>query len=391
MEYFKVMAHSLRVAGLDPAIVDSVSENNLRRVKYASFIALPLHLIFIVSLLTRLDLMSGNEYRWALGVIYSHSVMFVTMLVCGIVAILAHMEIVKKNRLVKNLYVFLFLAYLLFGVVVTMFSNLAAPNISVFTIVCVGVSAVFLINPVLSLACYTIASILFFSLLPLVLNNEVLFITFLGNGFSVAAIGFFISVVLWRFYVMNLEQKRLIELQNEELNEKIRINEYLASHDPLTGLLNRTHFMHLTDRELDRMKRTNNSPCLIVIDIDNFKYINDTHGHPTGDMILKDIADLITSNIRKTDIIARFGGEEFAILLPETSLMDGRRKAEKLRIIVEKYTCSEVGDLAKVTASFGVALLDTSDDNPFDSGYRKADSALYLAKSNGRNRVEIAS
>jgi diguanylate cyclase (GGDEF)-like protein len=201
------------------------------------------------------------------------------------------------------------------------------------------------------------------------------------NGLFAAVIGLLVSVVLWRNTVNNIELRRYIEKQKEE-------NEYLATHDSLTGLLNRNQFINFAEKEIARMKRTKKAACLIILDIDHFKKINDSHGHPIGDYVLKETSKLILGKVRQLDIVARFGGDEIFIFMPETDLHDGKIKAETLRTAVESHNFSLIDGIESVTISMGIVAIDPNNEDSLNLGYIKADSLLYKAKANGRNRVE---
>jgi len=127
-----------------------------------------------------------------------------------------------------------------------------------------------------------------------------------------------------------------------------------------------------------------------MLDIDDFKSINDTYGHPVGDEILRQLAGLLNSNIRKSDTVSRFGGEEFIILMPKTSLEGGAVFAERLRklIMEEKFIVGSI--TLQITCSFGVSLLSVNDGQDSENYYFLADKSLYMAKQSGKNRVEIA-
>ncbi|KWT82511.1 GGDEF domain-containing response regulator [Candidatus Magnetominusculus xianensis] len=157
----------------------------------------------------------------------------------------------------------------------------------------------------------------------------------------------------------------------------------LATKDALTNIFNRKKFEDELKKEIERSLRYNNYLSLIIFDIDHFKSVNDTYGHPTGDYVLKEITKLVTENIRKYDIFARYGGEEFVILTPETNLAGAKDLAEKIREIIQDSVFKEVG---KVTCSFGVSEYVKQED---PAGFiKKADYALYIAKNKGRNRVK---
>jgi len=165
-------------------------------------------------------------------------------------------------------------------------------------------------------------------------------------------------------------------ITNEKLYEK------LAHTDPLTGLYNRTYMESFANLLIDESKRYDFLFSLIIFDLDDFKNVNDTFGHQAGDYVLKKVAEIATVLIRTSDRVGRWGGEEFLILLPQTSYTQAKELAEQLRIGFSIFHFDGVGSK---TASFGVASLE-ADDTLF-SLIAKADRALYKAKGSGKNRV----
>ena len=161
----------------------------------------------------------------------------------------------------------------------------------------------------------------------------------------------------------------------------------LASTDPLTGASNRRHFMERLNDELERCRRYNTPLVLLSLDIDHFKNINDTYGHPAGDDVLKDLVKLCTTTLRTTDVFGRVGGEEFLAALTLTGITAGQRTAERLRRIIEKHAVNTHGQSISFTISIGMTELKKT-DNGIDPLLRRTDEALYKAKNNGRNRVE---
>ena len=174
------------------------------------------------------------------------------------------------------------------------------------------------------------------------------------------------------------ELKHIINRSKEKLSR-------LALVDRLTLLYNRRYFDDVLPREVERARRYKQDLCLVMIDIDNFKDFNDTHGHQKGDEVLKETARIISDNIRLNDIAARYGGEEIAVILPESSLSSAFFAAEKLRAAIETESRLRTG--LQVTASLGVAAFTDSENAASDLIYR-ADSALYKAKDAGRNCVK---
>jgi len=166
--------------------------------------------------------------------------------------------------------------------------------------------------------------------------------------------------------------------------EKKQQYEHNAYTDVLTQIDNRARFNILFEEAIDISKKAKRSLSIILLDIDNFKKVNDNHGHVVGDNILKKLTTLILSNIRATDYFSRWGGEEFVLLLSDTSLEKSKEIAENLRVLIENY---DFGINQKLTCSFGVTISKKNDTS--ESIFIRVDKALYKAKDNGRNRVEI--
>ncbi|MFO7990204.1 MAG: diguanylate cyclase [Thermodesulfobacteriota bacterium] len=178
---------------------------------------------------------------------------------------------------------------------------------------------------------------------------------------------------------------RDITVQKKHLQTLEAINELLekqATTDALTGIFNRMKFNNSFTNEIQRAQRYNTPLSLIIFDIDHFKQVNDTYGHLAGDSVLKKLVRLVASNLREIDIFARWGGEEFVIQTPETSLDGAIKLAEKLRSKIENHDFAEP---EKITTSFGVTSLKKGDNTI--SFINRADEALYRAKKGGRNQV----
>lgn len=160
--------------------------------------------------------------------------------------------------------------------------------------------------------------------------------------------------------------------------------ETLSTTDQLTGISNRRNLDELLIRTVEQSKRYSRPVSLLMIDIDHFKNVNDTYGHQIGDLTLQCVATILRENIRDSDNIGRFGGEEFMIICPETTQEAAVRLAEKLRSVIDGFSFATLG---YTTVSIGVAQLYS--DDTVEQWIKKADDALYHAKQNGRNRVEI--
>ncbi len=182
-----------------------------------------------------------------------------------------------------------------------------------------------------------------------------------------------------------------------DMTERVRLFEQareLANKDDLTGLPNRRHFFEQTTKEIDRAHRYRKPVSLLLFDIDHFKQVNDAHGHRAGDRLLRDLAQACRRELRSSDVIGRVGGEEFAVLLPETDLDVAMEAADRLREAVESLRVvsdqDDRNDGVSVTISVGVAQLQVGsfgNSETLDSVYERADRALYRAKALGRNVV----
>lgn len=184
---------------------------------------------------------------------------------------------------------------------------------------------------------------------------------------------FAISVLIMSF----IAKRRELEAINEALR-------YQANRDALTGVYNRQKFDCALKKQVNISKRYGTELSVIIFDADKFKVINDTQGHLVGDAVLKQIAEIARDNIRKADVLARWGGEEFVILTPSTNASGAEVLAEKLRRLIEQH---DFGIPQLVSCSFGVAQL--REEGNHETLVNRADIALYRAKTGGRNRVEI--
>jgi diguanylate cyclase (GGDEF)-like protein len=181
---------------------------------------------------------------------------------------------------------------------------------------------------------------------------------------------------------------RLQRLQ-AELREKNEILARLSTTDSLTGLRNRRYVDEFLTVEFLRARRYGNALAVVMADLDHFKRVNDTHGHPAGDAVLCHVGALLRSMLRMTDVAARYGGEEFVLVLPQNELEGAGVLAERWRAVVEATpTRLPDGQLIEVTLSAGVAAIARTDSTPEDL-VAAADEALYRAKEGGRNRVEL--
>lgn len=185
----------------------------------------------------------------------------------------------------------------------------------------------------------------------------------------------------------NVTEVFALSLSNIKLRETLRSQ---SIRDPLTGVFNRRYMEETLDREIPRSRRKNSPLGLILMDIDHFKKFNDTFGHDAGDHVLRNLTSVFQSKVRGEDIVCRFGGEEFIIILPDANIIVTRERAEGIRQAISSLDLVYEGKpLGKVTISIGVAIFPDHGESGTDIILR-ADKALYQAKTEGRNRVVAA-
>jgi diguanylate cyclase (GGDEF)-like protein len=260
---------------------------------------------------------------------------------------------------------------------------------TIYVAVLYGIAVIFLYHYLQSLVLYLVMVIASILLIPL-FHPLIEASSYRADIISNAALAWLLSAMNYRSFIKDFENRKLIQAQNKELlkknNQIQRANRDLTElsiRDGLTELYNRRKMDADLKKAQARALRYASDFAVIILDIDHFKKINDSHGHETGDEALKGVSRVLVQTIRETDAAARWGGEEFLVLCPETDLAQARLLAERLRenIAQEEY----VGSL-RMTASFGVAShLEFSDLKDL---LNAADNRLYTAKGQGRNRVE---
>ncbi|OGB20459.1 MAG: hypothetical protein A3I66_18545 [Burkholderiales bacterium RIFCSPLOWO2_02_FULL_57_36] len=222
---------------------------------------------------------------------------------------------------------------------------------------------------------------------------------FVGDRFTYPGLSPVETALVWLFFVLALRLLTLASAQfsrlrgqlsekNRQLEASLQKIEILANRDHLTGAFNRRNFMLTLEMEMQRAKRAARPFCLAMLDLDHFKLINDKYGHAVGDLVLKHFCSIIEQSLRSSDKLGRIGGEEFSILLAETSLDSAVKAMERLRILIADHDWETVGTGLTVTFSAGVTSYEHDDGT--ETMLKRADDALYNAKRAGRNRVSIA-
>ncbi|MBC3887382.1 diguanylate cyclase [Acetobacterium paludosum] len=366
-------------SALNLAVKDEMLTKNVQRIIGFEFVTILVNLLMIAILSFGFHPTSATEAWWSNHIVMLHSLSAaIVMLMCFITLYGKRKDYgLANSKIVQNIFFFYILA---FGIALVTVDQAITSNITPFLLVCT-IMGVFILNrPIDAFFQYLAAYILFFIAIgqyqiePAVLTSNRL------NGLVFVVIGIFATTIIWYSERNSILQKQKILEQQKKL-------ESAAYYDDLTGLINRRKWIELLKEEYERMKRYHHLSSMLLLDIDNFKGINDQYGHPAGDRILQEIATLVKNELRICDRIGRWGGEEFIILLVETPIKNGIAVAEKIKNEIEEMSIQIESHLIKVTISIGVASLDCEKD--FSTSYKKADQALYLAKNNGRNRVEF--
>ena len=178
---------------------------------------------------------------------------------------------------------------------------------------------------------------------------------------------------------------RLVE-QKHELQHALSMLHEIATRDELTGLHNRRHMLQLLEQQVSRQQRSGEGFCLALIDLDHFKLINDQHGHHMGDLVLKTFADVIKTELRQTDVLGRWGGEEFLLMLtaPDPGLEGAQASLARFQVALQQATMAK-----NIRITFSAGLTEHQLDEPLHETLERADRGLYAAKASGRNRITV--
>lgn len=371
-------------------------QTNQKRLRVVAAISIPVSLLHIVMFLLFVDAGNADEILWRIGIILAHSAIIVLSAFT-----LLSLSFIKKNKsidlrkMVVIQYIYIFLIMLI-GPTIVALDQLVTTSITPFLVFCTIMALVFLLRPLISAAIYILTYIFFYFSIGLTQSDQLVLASNRVNGITSIAIGMGLSAILWQYYSKGFFQRKLIEEQNiklklqkkelEKTNEKLK---YIASHDSLTGLYNRREFERLVDQLLLEKPSPKSNSTILIADIDNFKYINDQYGHPVGDELLKKVSFILKNEIREVDILARWGGEEFVILLHRTSVSDGLIIAERIRSYIENKLFLIDKKRINITVSFGISEMTSFNPDSLNKAYSEADQALYRAKNSGRNKCLV--
>lgn len=366
---------------------------SLRRFRGLACLMVPLHglLAWVFSRYTA-PLERPELAVWAVEVMRVQAVTCLAVLVAGLFthSLLRRSQRAHAGAIVTHLAIAGL--YLYYGVHVTLLDLRfnAGAGLANYLLLCITFGVLSLMRPALSVPVFVLTGVVFVGLLkgtPIAasLRTSVLIIAVVAPALALVA-----SWMNWSQYAKSVLLRRQLKRSNDALVAQRQELAFLAQRDALTGLYNRREFMRLAERELLRATRVPCETAIIMVDLDHFKKINDRHGHPGGDVVLQVVAQRLGRALRSTDTLARLGGEEFIVLLPNTGPEGALQVAARLREAVRHAPVPFEEEAIPVTASLGVSSLRATDKASVDTVYATADRALYVAKQLGRDRVEYA-
>ncbi len=368
-------------------VAHAAHSTNLQRMPNLAPAVALVNAMFMVWLGAQLLMQQDTELvtQWKLALFLTHLLMASCF---GILAWSAHvLRHAVKSWMGRGLPLLAACLGEVFVIGFVTFDQWVSPNISPFLLGSITIALAVYLRPATSAWVYVASYCLFYYAVGLTQNNAEQLLSNRIHGLAAVGTGWALSVLLWRKFTTITLQREQLENANAELQNKHKELQRLTRLDGLTGLYNRNTFVELTRQELARAQRQGSSTSILLLDLDFFKRVNDTWGHPAGDAVLKNVAIVANSTVRATDLVGRLGGEEFIILLPNTTLEASRRLAEKLRANLERSpTIWEKTNIIS-TVSIGVASTTANEKHDFEHLYSHADLALYSAKEKGRNRV----
>ena len=372
------------------AAADELARENLRRLQWLALATLLINVLHVLAFRGTAPGDTATVALWKHSLLELHLGMAAVATVMGLAAWWLQRAAAAPRWLATLCGLLAFALALAFTATIAAVDQWVTPNIAPFLIGCMLVGVALQQRPLHAALLYLAAWVGFALLLGRTQADPALLLSNRVNGFTAALLGWVLATLSWRKTVQNLLLSRQLGQRQRELEDKQRELVHLAAHDGLTGLMSRAEVERLCRMELLRAQRHALPLSLLVIDLDNFKSVNDRWGHPVGDAVLVAAAQTLREAVRVSDMVGRMGGEEFMVLLPHSDAAAAHTLAEKLRQRLAMMVVKAGPDWVSVTASVGVASAPAGAEASFDSLYLRADRALYRAKSAGRDRVEIA-
>lgn len=367
------------------AFGSELAQVNLQRMTLLAVVVIPISLIHVISF-WRFEPASANEAQWRLGIISFHTTLIILVTaLCATIRLTPSSAI--RDRIISAAGLTCVLAS---GIVVTVVDQQVTAAVTPFVIACMLAGTVFLLSPLQALLAYGSALALYLISLDVWQTDPIAVMSSRMNGFTAAGLAFALSFILWSQAIHSRRQHHVIQTQQQNLEQANTRLTTLAAIDELTGLANRRILTLLLEQELAAIERHSKPACLLILDIDHFKTINDQHGHVEGDNVLRQFAQLMKTSVRASDHVSRWGGEEFAILLRNADVETARTVAEGLRRRIGAHSFVLNGATVTLTASMGITELDPAEPDALMQAYQRADQMLYEAKGAGRNQIRAA-
>ena len=372
-------------------VQDEGTMETLRRLRVLAIVAVVLHLSLALWFAQftappgRADLQvwADELSRW-------QAALAVVLLVIGLLTQHYLVRRTQANGFGRVLQATFCVAYLTFGAAASILDVGIGNGIGTFMIICQGVAVLSLMRPLMSVGIFGAALVVFWAILRTSHIEPTLLASLQVQVVSALLMASAMSMILWHQYTRTVLLRRQLSEKNAMLLSQQQELVTLAERDALTGLYNRRQFMRMAEMELVRADRMPRGTSLLMVDLDFFKKVNDEHGHPAGDGVLQQVASILMSSVRASDLVGRMGGEEFIVLLPYTTPGQAVVVAEKLRNALRAHPLKIEHLQLPVTASFGVTGLIETQKAPLQALYTAADLALYAAKHGGRDRVEVS-
>ena len=371
----------------DRAVAPDALRTNVQRAAFLGFVVAAMNVLHLVWLLADRPTPDAPTavLTWHKWLCVAHASMGASMLLGGMAAWWVRR---RRDPGLLGVLVTWWLAIqgLSHAVAITVIDQWVTSNITPYTLGTLAIAVLVLLPPrpaaYLFLAHYALYAVA----IALPQDDGVLLLSNRLQGLGNTVVAWALAAILWRnFATITLQRRELLQA-HEALRARHREVEELTRHDPLTGALNRTGFHERVAPLLHQGQREGTPFSLLILDIDHFKAINDTWGHPAGDEVLRALTQRMRTRLRSSDVLARFGGEEFLVFLPGTGRSGALALAELLREDVGTLEVPWEEERVTFSLSVGVASSEAGQRRSFEELYRDADRALYAAKSSGRNR-----
>lgn len=360
---------------------------NIKRIYIGFLIISPFSLGLFVHFRFLTEVSNATEEIWRNGLATTHGIFSLSFV---LMFLITHVYVKKQGsylvgRMIQILSVTLILSM---GIAITLYDLVLFNSIAPFLIATMVVGLIILTRPIHAILIQGSSLLVFLGfVLTSSLSNTVI-TSIMSNAIMATSIGFIGSLLMFQLMKKQILQQRIVLKQQDDLEMLNRELKYLASHDDLTKLYNRRTFAEKIQKDISQVQ--NYEAAIGLFDIDHFKQINDQFGHPTGDYILKALANLVLKELKSGEYFARWGGEEFILYFPNSTKEAAFHRVEEIRELIANYEFAYQGERLKVTVSFGITHLAGIMPAALDRAYTRADKVMYEAKEAGRNQTKMS-